>query len=164
MPNAAPYKILKRGDQFVVVNNAGQTKATFKDRAKALDYMRALYSQVPGAAKKADKTPWTGKAKPPVKAILEQSADDVYADMMRFGEEWAPTMPPGEVAKAAFLAAEDRRKMAKSGVALSDGSFPIPDESHLRSAVKLARTPAHRAHIKKRAKALGKTHLLPSDW
>lgn len=61
----APYKILRQGEKFVVKNNAGQVKATFKTHAEALKYLRALYVNVPGAPKKADKTKWTGKAKAP---------------------------------------------------------------------------------------------------
>jgi len=63
--NAAPYKIQRRGSQFVVVNNAGMVKATFKTRAEALAYQRALYRNVPGAARRADKTKWTGDAPKP---------------------------------------------------------------------------------------------------
>lgn len=64
-PNAAPYKIFQEKTKWVVRNNAGQTKATFDKHSEALSYLRALYANVPGAAKKADKTPWTGKAKAP---------------------------------------------------------------------------------------------------
>jgi hypothetical protein len=61
----APYKIFKiKDDQWVVKNNTGAVKARFKTRAAALKYQRALYKNVPGAAKKADKTKWSGKAKP----------------------------------------------------------------------------------------------------
>jgi hypothetical protein len=60
----APYKILKRGAKYAVVNNVGETKATFKTRAEALKYQRALYVSVPGAAKRAARVHWTGKAKP----------------------------------------------------------------------------------------------------
>lgn len=59
----APYKIEHKDGKWVVVNNAGLSKATFSDRQKALDYQRALYANVPGAAKRADKVPFTGKAK-----------------------------------------------------------------------------------------------------
>lgn len=72
--------------------------------------------------------------------------------------------PGRDGAKAATVSAEDRRKMAKSGQAMPDGSFPIPDEEHLRSAIKLARTPAQRRHVIKRAKALGKSALIPDSW
>lgn len=66
--NEAPYKIFKSGDGFVVKNNAGMTKARFKDRASALKYLRALYANVPGASRKADRTKWSGKAPAPKKA------------------------------------------------------------------------------------------------
>lgn len=62
-PNMAPYKIQKRGDEFVVVNNAGEVKARFKTRAQALKYQRALYTNVPGAPGKSEKKPWSGKQK-----------------------------------------------------------------------------------------------------
>jgi hypothetical protein len=59
----APYKILRRAGKYVVVNNIGETKATFKSHAEARDYQKALYAAVPGAARQASKTHWTGKAK-----------------------------------------------------------------------------------------------------
>ena len=58
--------------------------------------------------------------------------------------------------------------MAKSGVAMSDGSFPIPNRDYLERAVRALgrqtpnegqtqaqRDKAVKAHIRKRAKALG---------
>lgn len=59
----APYKIVKRGKKWTVVNNIGETKATFKTRTAALAYQRALYKNVPGAQKMADKVKWTGGKK-----------------------------------------------------------------------------------------------------
>lgn len=60
----APYKIFKVSDKkFVVKNNAGEVKATFDSRDKALNYLRALYKNVPGAAKSADKKDFSGKQK-----------------------------------------------------------------------------------------------------
>jgi len=69
-----------------------------------------------------------------------------------------------EFAAAAPVSTEDRKKMAKSGVAMPDGSFPIPDVEHLKSAIRLARTPAQRRHVMKRAAALDSSSLIPSDW
>lgn len=68
-----------------------------------------------------------------------------------------------------FVSAADRRKDAKSGVAMPNGDFPIPDEGHLRSAVGhlgnyTGDKGAAKAHIITRARALGLTHLLPEDW
>ena len=61
-----------------------------------------------------------------------------------------------------------RKELAKSGAALPDGSFPIENKSDLENAVKAvgrASNPsAAKAHIKKRAKALGFTDCLPDTW
>ena len=66
------------------------------------------------------------------------------------------------------FATATRERMSKSGVAMSDGSFPIPDEDALKRAIQSigrAKDPAAaRRHIIKRAKALGLTKLLPDDW
>ena len=64
--------------------------------------------------------------------------------------------------------AAERKRMAGNGQALPDGSFPIADEEDLRNAIQAigrASDPdAARAHIKKRAKALGKEALIPDEW
>ena len=61
-----------------------------------------------------------------------------------------------------------RKKMAKSGSALPGGGFPIPDIDALKRAIQSigrAKNPAAaKAHIKKRAAALGATNLIPEDW
>jgi hypothetical protein len=59
----APYKIVKHGSGFAVVNNMGAVKATFKTREQALAYQRALYVNVPGAAKRAAKVKFSGTAR-----------------------------------------------------------------------------------------------------
>jgi chemotaxis protein histidine kinase CheA len=61
------------------------------------------------------------------------------------------------------LTASNRRRWAKIGVALPDGSFPIPDRAHLAKACRAigrapeGKRPKVKAHIRKRAKALGVT-------
>jgi hypothetical protein len=65
--------------------------------------------------------------------------------------------------------AEKRKKAAKSGAAMSDGSFPIADCTDVGKAVHAMGRSKHsvetvKAHIKKRAKALGCTKSLPEDW
>lgn len=85
----APYKIQKRGDKFVVVNNAGDVKATFDDRAKALDYQRALYVNVKGAAKKADRVKFTGKEKPPKSDRADLAFEDWAAATCACGRLFA---------------------------------------------------------------------------
>ena len=61
-----------------------------------------------------------------------------------------------------------RTKMAGAGVAMPDGSYPIPDKDALRRAIASygrAKDPeAVKRHIIKRAKALGATSMLPENW
>lgn len=60
---------------------------------------------------------------------------------------------------------EERKKDAKSGKAMPDGSFPIENAKDLKNAIKAhgrARDPkAAKRHIKKRAKELGLENLTP---
>jgi hypothetical protein len=64
----------------------------------------------------------------------------------------------------------DRDEMAKSGVAMADGSYPIADEDDLHKsihAVGRGRHASHdaiRRHIMARADALGLSSLIPEDW
>ena len=61
-----------------------------------------------------------------------------------------------------------RRRMAQSGAAMPDGSFPIANETDLRNAIqsvgRASNYEAARRHIVRRARSLGLTSLLPEDW
>lgn len=65
---------------------------------------------------------------------------------------------------------KQRDNLANKGEAMPDGSYPIPDKDALKRAIqsfgraKPEQKDAVKAHIKKRAKALGATDLLPDDW
>lgn len=62
----------------------------------------------------------------------------------------------------------ERDRLADQGAAMPDGSFPIANVSDLRNAIRAigrAKDPAAaKAHIKRRAKALGKENLIPDGW
>lgn len=68
------------------------------------------------------------------------------------------------------LDAASRRRAAKSGAAMGDGSFPIRNVADLRRAVLAYGRAAPekrdrvRAHIKRRARALGAAHSIPDGW
>lgn len=73
-----------------------------------------------------------------------------------------------EAAKA-DLSAAGRRKAAASGAAMEDGSYPIQSKSDLRKAIRaVGRGGADhnkiRAHVIKRAKALGLEAMVPDNW
>lgn len=61
-----------------------------------------------------------------------------------------------------------REEMAKKGEARPDGSYPIADVADLKNAIQAwgrgGATAADKAHIKKRARALGATDQLPENW
>lgn len=69
---------------------------------------------------------------------------------------------------ARTFSTKQRKDYADSGVAMGDGSFPIPDGDALKRAIRLAgnaKSPdAARAHIRKRAAALGLGKLVPEGW
>jgi len=68
------------------------------------------------------------------------------------------------IAKRAF-SADERKKLAESGAAMPDGSYPIENKNDLRNAIQAigrAKSPgAAAAHIKRRARALGALDMLP---
>lgn len=68
-----------------------------------------------------------------------------------------------------YVSAAKRDEYAKSGIAMPNGDFPIPDEGHLRSAVGhyggyTGDKAAAKKHIIARARALNLVRLLPDDW
>lgn len=73
-----------------------------------------------------------------------------------------------ETVNAREFSDKERKKLAKQSIALPDGSFPIKTTGDLGNAVKAfgrAKDPAKaKAHIVKRARALGATHMLPDKW
>lgn len=72
-----------------------------------------------------------------------------------------------EILNERAFSTDQRKKLAKSGDALPDGSYPIETKGDLENAVKAygrKPTPAVKAHIKKRAKALGCEDCLPDKW
>lgn len=61
-----------------------------------------------------------------------------------------------------------RERMAESGNAMPDGSFPIANRADLMNAIRsVGRAKDYekaKAHIVRRARALGATDMLPEDW
>jgi hypothetical protein len=63
---------------------------------------------------------------------------------------------------------DTRQEYAERGLAMEDGSYPIRDVGDLKNAIQAfgrSKNPdATKKHIKKRARALGATELLPDNW
>jgi hypothetical protein len=70
--------------------------------------------------------------------------------------------------QAKQFSTEKRQKLAKSGKAMPHGGFPIENAQDLRNAIqafgRAKDKAAAKAHIIKRARALGLTKMLPKDW
>lgn len=68
----------------------------------------------------------------------------------------------------ADLTAEGRHHSAQTGHAMPDGSYPIETRQDLAKAIMALGRAKHpqtaKAHIIKRARALGATNLLPKSW
>jgi hypothetical protein len=70
----------------------------------------------------------------------------------------------------AFISSQTRKKLARSGMALPDGSFPIRNPSDLKNAIKSygraskEKRASVRRHIMKRARTLNKYDMIPQDW
>lgn len=99
-------------------------------------------------------------------AAAKRASDREESGMFASAEELA--RQAAERVAARDVPSDERKRLAKEGKAMSDGSFPIANESDLRNAIKAygraANKEAAKRHIIKRAKALGKTDLLPDDW
>jgi uncharacterized membrane protein YkoI len=63
---------------------------------------------------------------------------------------------------------DERMEMAKGGMAMPDGSYPIKDEEDLKNAIMAvgrAENPEEaKMHCQKRAKELGKEDMIPESW
>lgn len=102
------------------------------------------------------------------------------AAMARFAEQRAPAAKSARERFAAAMSdgdayfrsisAEKRQEMAKKGQAMPNGGYPIANVSDLKNAIRAfgraasGEKAAVRRHIKKRARALGKTDLIPESW
>lgn len=77
------------------------------------------------------------------------------------------SLPEPNIEKRDYSASA-RRRMAETGEAMPDGSFPIANRTDLRNAIqsvgRASNYEAARRHIISRARALGAENMLPDDW
>jgi hypothetical protein len=74
----------------------------------------------------------------------------------------------GNIITKADFSASERRRMAATGAAMPDGSFPIRNREDLQNAIqsvgRASNYDAARRHIISRAKELGLISMLPQEW
>ena len=92
----------------------------------------------------------------------EEKEEDPKIKKSLFGQ-----LDPYELVKRKFTA-EQRRQMAEEGHAMPDGSYPIGNKTDLMNAIRSwgrgGADPKVKAHIKRRAKALGHSDMIPDNW
>lgn len=98
---------------------------------------------------------------------------DIETEMCHLGpREWewmmGQIMTLATQPQAREFKQKERKDAADKGQAMPDGSFPIKNAADLKNAIKAvgrAKNPAAaKAHIRRRAKALGLEDLLPEGW
>ena len=80
---------------------------------------------------------------------------------------WNGRISPIEFAKRKF-SSEQRARMADAGTAMPDGSYPIANRKDLMNAIRSwgrgGADPKVKEHIKRRARALGASDMIPENW
>ena len=73
-----------------------------------------------------------------------------------------------DLALKAMYGDDERMEMAKGGMAMPDGSYPIMDEEDLKNAImaigRASNPDEVKMHCQKRAKELGKEDMIPESW
>ena len=91
-----------------------------------------------------------------------------YGGRIAKGGEETMSLKERVLQKFRTFSPEKRQQLAKEGKALPDGSFPIVTVADLKNAIGAIGRAKNRAqvmrHIKRQARALGATDLLPEDW
>jgi hypothetical protein len=136
-------------------------QVTEKTDAEAFGLPQELYDRLATPVKEALADLAAGGATVSAEAVKTDSAEPHLTVNVN------ATAAPDTV--KADLSAEGRRKAAASGAAMPDGSYPINTKADLRKAIKaVGRGGADhdkiRAHIAKRAKALGLEAMVPDNW
>jgi hypothetical protein len=157
---AGGYRAGKKGSYgckgYPTVSADGTVHGCHPTKAAAAQQARAIWASV--NSKKAD------DVLPPLEDFMEEPMLDksIFANSRS-----------GKPQKLSELfkrdrSMETRRRLAESGEAMPDGSYPIVTIEDLRNAIQaFGRSDDPRAtkeHIKRRARALGRTDLLPENW
>jgi hypothetical protein len=96
------------------------------------------------------------------KEIMDQSKPETVKKSV-----WTGSLDPITFTKRKFTTAQ-RKEEAAAGHAMPDGSYPISNKKDLENAIRSwGRGGAKadvKAHIKRRAKALGAEDMIPENW
>lgn len=165
------FPIADADDLKNAVQAFGRAKDKKQARAHIMKRARALAEEglIPDNWLDGVKKSFNDNASDEEKAIVD---NEFLADLMEFQllAEEADIKSPSDLdqSEKRMYSDESRDEMADSGEALPDGSYPIADEADLRNAIqaygRAKDKEAAKAHIVKRAVALGLEDLIPEEW
>jgi hypothetical protein len=102
-----------------------------------------------------------------IQQFIDSIQDAIKAGDPDVSDVHVPGFEKKDVKLTDYSAAQ-RKEMAANGEALPDGSFPIKTTGDLSNAIhdfgRAGAKPSDKAHIIKRARALGATDMLPENW
>lgn len=106
--------------------------------------------------------------RPPSYATVRPYQMDVLEEFEMKESSVQEEMTPTAFQRRKFFSRERRKKMAGKGKALPWGGFPIEDCGDVKNAVRAIGRAKDRSrtigHIKRHAKSLGCSHLIPKKW
>ena len=125
---------------------------------------KALYNRIIAEAKRKFDTYPSAYANGWVVQEYKRRGGTYKADGL---ENIFDNLDPYSVIKRKF-SSKQREEMAQSGEAMPDGSYPIANKNDLMNAIRSwgrgGSDPKVKAHIKRRAKALGAEDMIPENW
>jgi hypothetical protein len=100
---------------------------------------------------------------------LPRTRNNNWEPLINRGVRGVEALPGGGLVSGKRDYTDERRaEYAGRGMAMPDGSYPIRDVGDLKNAIqafgRAKSKPAVKRHIKKRARALGATELIPEHW
>ena len=105
----------------------------------------------------------------PVQKSIDPDYSNIEEVSKMSSEEtvWKGFLDPFDLVKRKFTA-EQRRRMSEEGHAMPDGSYPIGNKTDLMNAIRSwgrgGSDPKVKEHIKRRAKAMGLSDMIPENW
>jgi hypothetical protein len=155
------------GQVYALVAAGAQVLARMKNDPLAELTQRIATLEAGGKDELASKAE---AARQRVKGATLSSAEDNSDALVAAAQELSDRVRMADYESLGYISMKDRKKLAKEGKALPDGSYPISNESDLKNAIqaygrsKPSRRAAVRRHIMKKARAMDKADLIPEKW
>ncbi len=110
-----------------------------------------------------------GEPGSPERTLREWDLDLIHLSADEIAAEWRDLVPlTAPPLVLAGPSTEERKRLAREGKAMSGGEYPIPNITYLKKAIqafgRAKNKDATKRWIRKRARELNATNLLPESW